>query len=746
MTQLNPTALEASIAPRSIADLKQILKESSGPISIGGARYSMGGQGFTEGALHIDMRGMNKIISVDKKSMTATVEAGLTWRQLLDELDKQGLSPKIMQTYSNFTIGGTLSVNAHGRYVGQGPVILSVKSIKVVLADGSVVEASRERYSDIFFAAIGGYGGIGIIAEAVLELTHNTRIARGTAQMAAADYAAYFTKLVRDDAKAVFHNADLYPPDFDKVNAVTWKQTDDAATEPLRLVPRDRIYWKELLSLLAISEVPGGKEWRRTWLDPRLYGEKRVEWRNFEASYDTAELEPLTRYFSTYALAEFFIPATKFDEFLPKLREILQRNDVNVVNISIRHALPDAHTLLSWAPVETFCFVIYYKQGKTQKDKDATGAWIREMTDATVASEGRYYLTYQPHATLQQFLKAFPRAPEFFKLKEKLDPQYRFRSKLWDKYYYRSEDEKQARIEADAFEGYRRPQERSVMSLPEWHGIFTADEYAQLIRKSAPSDFPYLTATLQYWEGYHRAIRETWDAYPRDWKTIGTSSLAAFDFTLATLAKGLYENTLGGIFEWAAGRKALKKDMVLENFQQQVAEDYAGFAHFRPARDYPFPDKIKAFWNLDEDPKSSLARAMERRLSFTTELAASALRAKVQSYGEKPPETTGAIIIQKGKYAFTLLPARQGFTEKAQELLKDGAKFIEIAGNKSIMASFLAPKKWKDDGSQVILYDAPLLTAPQLRRVYVIVQVDKLHTIIPALDEQGVTLEHLFDY
>lgn len=706
----------------------------------------MGGQGFTEGALHIDMRSMNKIISIDKKSMTATVEAGVTWRQLLEELDKQDLSVKIMQTYSNFTVGGSLSANVHGRYMGQGPIILSVRSIKVVLANGDVVEASRARNSDIFFAAIGGYGGIGIIAEAVLELTTNSRIARSTAQMAASDYAAYFTKVLQGDTKAIFHNADLYAPDFDKVNAVTWKQTEEAVTEPQRLSPRGGFYWKELLAFFAISEVPGGKEWRRTWLDPRLYGDKRVEWRNFEASYETAELEPLTRYFSTYALAEFFVPVEKFDEFVPKLRAVLQQHDVNVINISIRHALPDADTLLSWAPMETFCFVIYYKQGTTQKVKDETGVWIREMTDAVISSNGRYYLTYQPHATLEQFLKAYPRAPEFFALKEKLDPQYRFRSKLWDKYYYRSDDEKQARIDADAHEGYRRPQERSFLSLPEWHGIFTADAYAQFIRKAAPSDFPYVTSTLQYWEGYHHAIRETWDAYPRDWKTLATSSFSAIDFTISTLAKGLYENTLGGIFEWIAGRKTLKENMVLENFQQQVAEEYAAFAHFKPARHYPFGEKIKAFWSLDEDRKISLARTMERRLSFTAELAASALRAKIESYGEKPAESTGAIVIQKGRYTFTALPARQGFTEKAQELLRGGAKFVEIAGNKSIMASFLAPKKWKDEGGYVTLFEAQLPTAPQLRRVYFILPVDKLHTIVPALDEQGVQLEHIFDY
>ena len=80
-----------------------------------------------------------------------------------------------MQSYSNFTAGGSLSVNAHGRYVGSGPLITAVRSIKVVLADGSVVEASPTINRDIFYGTIGGYGGIGVIIEATLDLAGKFR-------------------------------------------------------------------------------------------------------------------------------------------------------------------------------------------------------------------------------------------------------------------------------------------------------------------------------------------------------------------------------------------------------------------------------------------------------------------------------------------------------------------------------------------------------------------------------------------
>jgi len=38
------------------------------------------------------------------------------------------------------------------------------------------------------------------------------------------------------------------------------------------------------------------------------------------------------------------------------------------------------------------------------------------------------------HATRRQFLRAYPRAPEFFALKRRLDPTNKFRNELWNKY------------------------------------------------------------------------------------------------------------------------------------------------------------------------------------------------------------------------------------------------------------------------------------------------------------------------
>jgi FAD/FMN-containing dehydrogenase len=112
-----------------------------------------------------------------------------------------------MQSYANFTVGGSLSVNAHGHYIGEGPIIRSVLSIKIVLASGEEITASPTEHREIFYAAIGGYGGIGIITEATLHLVPNERIRRENAIMPVTKYEEFFFKNIRYDPKTVLHNA-----------------------------------------------------------------------------------------------------------------------------------------------------------------------------------------------------------------------------------------------------------------------------------------------------------------------------------------------------------------------------------------------------------------------------------------------------------------------------------------------------------------------------------------------------------
>jgi len=140
--------------PTTIGEVVDAVRSHPGPVSIGGGRFSQGGQTATERALQIDMRRFDDVLAFSKERKEITVQAGITWRKIQDYIDPYDLSVRIMQTYANFTVGGSL-VTVHGRYVGQGRLVRSVRSIRLVLADGTLVEASPTKNPEIFYGAIG---------------------------------------------------------------------------------------------------------------------------------------------------------------------------------------------------------------------------------------------------------------------------------------------------------------------------------------------------------------------------------------------------------------------------------------------------------------------------------------------------------------------------------------------------------------------------------------------------------------
>ena len=177
-------------------DIQRALKAWKGQISVGGGRFSMGGQTAIRDGLQLDMRSMNRLVRIDPEKRTVRVQAGMRWRELQQIIDPNGLAVQTMQSYSSFTVGGSLSVNCHGRYVGHGPVSESVRAIQLVLPDGEIVEASRQTNAELFSASLGGYGGIGLITEVELNLDENFKIERSTARVSLQDYPAWFKEKI----------------------------------------------------------------------------------------------------------------------------------------------------------------------------------------------------------------------------------------------------------------------------------------------------------------------------------------------------------------------------------------------------------------------------------------------------------------------------------------------------------------------------------------------------------------------
>lgn len=453
-------AVQSIHAPESVEDLRRLLRSTQKPVAVRGAGFSMGGQTAAHDGVVVEMKNLNQVLEYDVAAKTIRVQAGATWRQIQERIDGDNLAVMIMQSYNNFQVGGSISVNAHGRYVGYGPLVSSVLELTVMLADGSTVKASRSENSELFAGIVGGYAALGIVVDAKLQLVENSKLERKSVVFknkdigaAVSEFLVHFDANVATNPDAQMLNADIYPPDYDTVRSITFAQTDAPTTVPERLQPKaTRGFFADLKRALVISAeqlFPAVKRWRANRYAPNEMSGERVVWRNWEASYDNAELMSLNDRFPALRnvlplsdrktlLQEYFIPKAKLPEFISKLVEIYKLRKVNISNISLRHVPANNESMLSWSKEESFAVVVYYTQPyeKSKKEKNLAQAqeWTREVIAEVERLGGSFYLPYQVYATRDQFNRAYPRHQEFFNLKRRYDPEGKFNNSLWEQY------------------------------------------------------------------------------------------------------------------------------------------------------------------------------------------------------------------------------------------------------------------------------------------------------------------------
>jgi hypothetical protein len=103
-----------------------------------------------------------------------TVKGGTRIRKVVELLSKEGLAFRALPSHDAQSIGGILSTDVHGtgRILGPeeenwGFVSQSVAGLKLIDGRGEIHECQPS--DDLFKAAIGGIGAVGIIAEVVVE-------------------------------------------------------------------------------------------------------------------------------------------------------------------------------------------------------------------------------------------------------------------------------------------------------------------------------------------------------------------------------------------------------------------------------------------------------------------------------------------------------------------------------------------------------------------------------------------------
>lgn len=406
------------------------------PVNVGAARHSMGGQAIPRDghAITVD----DAWIDPDPVTQTYRVNGGARWSQVIAALDAIGFSPAVMQSNHDFGVAATFSVNAHGWPVPYGPMGATVRSLRMVLPDGSLVTASRTENTELFRLAMGGYGLVGLIVDMELDMVPNQRLTPSFAVMPAGDFPSAFLQAVNDPAIPMAYGRLNVARGslFEEAMLVTYSSTADqtdlpAATGSGLTAHLASYIYRAQVGREALKDL---RWWVESGLYPRLAGESTRNSLMNEPVVTLDDRNPSR----VDILHEYFVPPAAFDGFLEACRDVIPDAFVEFLNVTLRYVGADPDSVLAHSPTPRIAAVMSFTQEMTRRAEADHRRMTQALIERIVALGGTYYLPYRPHATQAQFLAAYPRAGEFAAAKRALDPQLTLRNNLWDTYLERS--------------------------------------------------------------------------------------------------------------------------------------------------------------------------------------------------------------------------------------------------------------------------------------------------------------------
>jgi FAD/FMN-containing dehydrogenase len=421
-SRLNRTAVDAVVPVDSVESITATLERarSAGrPVAVAGGRHAMGGQQFRSGGVVLDTRPLSRVLSLDTERGVVEVEAGIQWPALIDALAATPWAIRQKQTGADdFSIGGAVSANVHGRGLTFPPFVGDVERLVVVRPDGAVVICSRGENPDLFRLVCGGYGLFGVVYSATLRLVPRRKVERIVRMAHAEELAELFAERITQGYVYGDFQFEIDPgsPGFLCHGVFSCYRAVPDETPLLGEAKLSGDDWHALLHLAHTDKERAFELYRAHYLatSRQLYWSDRHQLAAYVPDYHWPG--------SSEMISELYVPRALLAGFLADAARELRLLGGDVVYGTVRLIDRDDETALAWAREPWACVVLNLHVEHTAPGLAHAATCFRRLIDLALERGGSFYLTYHRWATRRQLLAAYPQLPEVLAEKIRRDP------------------------------------------------------------------------------------------------------------------------------------------------------------------------------------------------------------------------------------------------------------------------------------------------------------------------------------
>ena len=445
--------------PSTVDQLREIFKQArqnGRSIGLRGGGNSYGDAAMNDESIVLDLTRMNRILAWDPENGRLKVEPGVTLQRVWEYTIEDGWWVPVATGTAKITIGGGAAMNVHGKNAWKiGTFGDHIYELELMLPSGEVKTCNREQNSELFFAAIGGFGMLGVFTSLTLHLK---RVYSGLLQVEA---------LTRPDLSSTMlwfeehlHNSDYLVGWLDAY--AKGKQLgrselhrglylrpgeDPNPSQTLRLET-------QRIPLEIMGFFPRSALWR---FQRPFWNNVGMRWVNF-AKFRAARLRDGATSREPHAHFHFLLDSLdwkkpfgpggliQYQPFIPKenaeaaFRQILQlcqqRGLPNFLTVMKRHR-PDPFWLTH--ALDGYSLAMDFRI--TRRNRERMVKLARELDEIVLTANGRFYLakdsTLRPAVT-RAYLGEEAIA-KFMALKQQVDPENRLQTNLWRR-LFRSPD------------------------------------------------------------------------------------------------------------------------------------------------------------------------------------------------------------------------------------------------------------------------------------------------------------------